>query len=46
MTVTKSLRILEEEDEFIQKLKEYENEPTQSAVLGRIFWERASTRTD
>ncbi len=37
MTITKSLRISEEENEFIQKLKEYENEPTESAVLGRIF---------
>ena len=37
MSVTKSLRISEEDDEFVKKLKRYLNEPTESAVLGRIF---------
>lgn len=37
MSVTKSLRVSNEKDEHIQFLKDYLNEPTESAVLSRIF---------
>lgn len=37
MSITKSLRISEEEQKFVKKLKEYLREPTEASVLNRIF---------